>query len=294
MPDATARLPIQKTYKLYIGGAFPRSESGRYLQAKTAGGSFMANIAHASRKDFRDAVGAARKAQPSWAGRSAFNRGQILYRLAEMLEGRRATFEAQLVLAAGYTPDDAAAEVSASIDRVTWYSGWCDKFHQFAGNTNPVATAHFNFSFPEPQGVVALLASREAPLLGLLSGLMPIIASGNTVVAVVDNLAPTVALELAEALATSDLPGGVVNLLTGLRSELAPQAGTHQDVDGVFAIGGDVAERRQLQIDAAETVKRTFFVPDAAPAEWLRDERQSPFWILPFVEVKTAWHPIGI
>ncbi|MBL8787004.1 MAG: aldehyde dehydrogenase family protein [Deltaproteobacteria bacterium] len=291
--DNPTRIPILKTYKLYIGGAFPRSESGRYIQVKTAGGRLMANIARASRKDFRQAVVVARSAQAGWAKRSAFNRGQILYRLAEMVESRRAIFEGQLALLAGYTAQAAKAEVDTAIDRIVWYSGWCDKFHQIAGNTNPVSSAHFNFSFPEPQGVVAVLSSKKSPLLGLVSAVLPVIAGGNAAIAIVDDPAPTLAIEFAEALATSDLPGGVVNILTGLRSELFVQAGAHMDVDGVFAVGSDGDERKTLQIDAAETVKRTFFVDDAEPAGWLEDTRQSPYWILPFIEVKTAWHPIG-
>lgn len=288
------RIPILKTYKLYIGGAFPRSESGRYLQVKNAEGRFMANIARASRKDFRQSVVDARKAQHGWAHRSAFNRGQILYRMAEMLESRRGGFQAMLVEAAGYPPEAARAELDAAVDRLVWYSGWADKFHQVAGNTNPVATAHFNFSFPEPIGVVAVLSSKLCPLLGLVSALAPVIVSGNSAIVVVDDPAPTIAIELAEVLATSDLPGGVVNILTGLRSELFGQAASHMDVDAVFAIGSDGDEKKKLQIEAAEAVKRTFFVDDGAPAEWLADTRQSPYWILPFVELKTAWHPIGV
>ena len=288
------RLPVLKTYKLYIGGAFPRSESGRYLQARNAEGKLMANISRASRKDFRQAVVVARKAQHDWAKRSAFNRGQILYRMAEMLESRRVIFEGILAQSTGYDAAVAKAEIDAAIDRLVWYSGWCDKFHQFAGNTNPVATAHFNFSFPEPVGVVAILASKQSPLLGLVSTIAPVIAAGNTAIAIVDDPAPTVAIELAEVLATSDLPGGVVNLLTGVRSELFSQAGAHMDVDAVFAVGSDDDERKKLQVDAAESVKRTFFVDDTDPNGWLAESRQSPYWIVPFTETKTAWHPIGM
>lgn len=294
MSGDNTRIPVLKTYKLYIGGAFPRSESGRYLQAKTAEGKLMANISRASRKDFRQSVVVARKAQADWAKRSAFNRGQILYRMAEVLESRRRGFEAMLLEAAGYSREDAVAEVDAAIDRLVWYSGWCDKFHQIAGNTNPVATAHFNFSFPEPVGVVAILSSKRCPLLGLVSTMAPVIASGNACIVVVDDPAPTVAIELAEVLATSDLPGGVVNLLTGMRSELFSQAGSHMDVDAVFAVGSETDEMKKLQVDSAEAVKRTFFIDDAEPAGWRDDSRQSPYWILPFIEVKTAWHPIGV
>ncbi len=289
-----SRLPVLKTYKLYIGGAFPRSESGRYLQVNSAGGKLMANIARASRKDFRQAVVVARKAQEGWHKRSAFNRGQIIYRMAEMLESRRAGIEAMLVEAAGYGPDNARAEVDAAVDRLVWYSGWADKFHQIAGNTNPVATAHFNFSFPEAMGVVAILSSRQSPLLGLVSAIAPVIVSGNACIVIVDDLAPTVAIEFAEVLATSDLPGGVVNILTGQRGELFEQAGSHMDVYAIFAIVSEQDEKQKLQIEAAETVKRTFFVDDGPPTDWLADARQTPYWILPFVEMKTAWHPIGV
>ena len=288
------RIPILKTYKLYIGGAFPRSESGRYLQVKTKDGRFMANISRASRKDFRNSVVVARKAQHDWAKRSAFNRGQILYRMAEVLESRRLSFEAMLAQAAGYDETIAAQEVDAAIDRLVWYSGWCDKFHQIAGNTNPVATAHFNFSFPEAMGVVAILGSRQCSLLGLVSTIAPVILSGHTCIVVVDDPSPTVAIELAEVLATSDLPGGVVNILTGMRTELYGQAGAHMDVDAIFAVGSDTDEMKKLQVDAAESVKRTFFVDDGPPDTWLPETRQSPYWILPFVEIKTAWHPIGV
>ncbi len=288
------RIPILKTYKLYIGGAFPRSESGRYLQVKTKDGRFMANISRASRKDFRNSVVVARKAQHDWAKRSAFNRGQILYRMAEVLETRRLSFQSMLAQAVGYNEDIAAREVDAAIDRLVWYSGWCDKFHQIAGNTNPVATAHFNFSFPEAMGVVAILGSRQCSLLGLVSTIAPVILSGNACIVVVDDPSPTIAIELAEVLATSDLPGGVVNILTGMRTELYGQAGAHMDVDAVFAVGSDSDEMKKLQVDAAESVKRTFFVDDGPPDFWLSESRQSPYWILPFVEVKTAWHPIGV
>lgn len=288
------RLTVLKTYKLYIGGAFPRSESGRYLQAKNAQGKLMANISRASRKDFRQAVVVSRKAQHDWEKRSAFNRGQILYRMAEMLESRRPIFEGMLAQAVGYDEASAKREVDTAIDRLVWYAGWCDKYHQFAGNTNPVATAHFNFSFPEPVGVVAILASKQSPLLGLISTIAPVLVGGNACIVVVDDPAPTIAIELAEVFATSDLPGGVVNLLTGVRSELFGQAGSHMDVDAIFAVGSDTDEMKKLQTDGAESVKRTFFVDDADPSGWLADNRQSPYWILPFTETKTAWHPIGM
>lgn len=288
------RLSVLKTYKLYIGGAFPRSESGRYLQAKDAQGKLMANISRASRKDFRQAVVVARKAQHDWEKRSAFNRGQIVYRMAEMLESRREVFERILAQAPGYDATLARREVDAAVDRLVWYSGWCDKYHQFAGNTNPVATAHFNFSFPEPVGIVAILASKKAPLIGLVSTLAPVLAGGNAAIAIVDDPAPTIAIELAEVFATSDLPGGVINILTGVRSELFGQLGSHMDVDAIFAVGSDPDEMKKLQVEGAESVKRTFFVDDAEPSGWFADHRQSPYWILPFTETKTAWHPMGM
>jgi len=292
--DKIERVSVQKTYKLYIGGAFPRSESGRYLPMNDAEGHFVANISRASRKDFRASMTAARAAQHGWAKRSAFNRGQILYRMAEMLESRRGVFEAQLRDIAGSDEVAAKNEVDAAVDRLVWYAGWSDKFQQVIGSTNPVATAHFNFTVPEATGVVAILASRQSSLLALVSAFAPVIVSGNTCVVIVDTKAPTVAIELAEVLATSDLPGGVVNILTGQRSELVGQTGGHMDVDAVFAIGSDDAERKTIATDAAESVKRTFFVDDATPAEWRDAKRQSPYWILPFVELKTAWHPIGV
>lgn len=288
------RLSVLKTYKLYIGGAFPRSESGRYLQAKDAQGKLMANISRASRKDFRQSVVVARKAQHDWEKRSAFNRGQIVYRMAEMLESRREVFERILAQAPSYDANLAKREVDAAVDRLVWYSGWCDKYHQFAGNTNPVATAHFNFSFPEPVGVVAILASKKAPLIGLVSTLAPVIAAGNAAIAIVDDPAPTIAIELAEVFATSDLPGGVINILTGVRSELSGQLGSHMDVDAIFAVGSDSDEMKKLQVEGAESVKRTFFADDAEPVGWFADSRQSPYWILPFTETKTAWHPMGM
>lgn len=295
-PTSGGRIPVRKTYKLFIGGAFPRSESGRYLPlnaAPAAGGGFVANIARASRKDFKASVVAARGAQSGWSKRSAFNRGQILYRMAEMLEGKKEALVAPLVELAGYSREAAVSEVEAAIDRLVWYAGWTDKYQQVLGNTNPVATSHFNFTFPEPIGVVAILSSKTSPLLGLVSAMAPVIAAGNTCIVIVDDPAPVAAIEFAEVLATSDLPHGVVNILTGQRAELFGQAGAHMDIDAVFAIGSDEAERKKLETDGAESVKRNFFVDDASPSEWQDESRQSPYWMVPFVEFKTAWHPIG-
>ncbi len=286
------RVPVYKTYKLYIDGQYPRTESGRYLQIDDHEGNFVANICHASRKDFRDAVVAAREALDGWFGRSAFNRGQILYRMGEMLEARRAGFAAKLDEGIGCGGDEAEARVQAAIDRLVWYAGWSDKFEQVFGSTNPVASQHFNFTIPEPTGVIALLAPKNAPLLGLVSTLAPLIVSGNTVVGVVDNDAPQMAIELAEVLNNSDLPGGVVNLLTGERDELTGHIGGHKDVDGIVAYGAEADEQEQLALEGAESVKRVTFKDDAS--DWTSEECQSPYWILPFVEFKTNWHPVGV
>jgi acyl-CoA reductase-like NAD-dependent aldehyde dehydrogenase len=294
MAKGPERIAVRKTYKLYVGGAFPRTESGRYMVARDAKGEIVANVCRASRKDFRDAVVVARKAQAGWAGRTAFNRGQILYRMAEMLESRSAVFEAALVAAAGASAKAAAEEVGAAVDRLVWYAGWADKFPQFMGTTNPVASAHFNFTFPEATGVVTAFAPEGSALLGLISAVAPVIVSGNTVIAIVSGPAPTVAMEFAEVLATSDLPGGVVNILTGLRDELAPHVAKHMDVDGILCVGADAATRKLIATEAAESVKRVQFEDDGDVAHWLADACQSPYLIAPFVELKTAWHPMGI
>jgi len=262
------RVPVAKTYKLFIGGAFPRSESGRTYEADGH------NVARASRKDARDAVRAARAAFHTWAGATAYNRGQVLYRLAEMIETRRAGF-------VELARDE--AEVDAVIDRVVWYAGWADKLPQVLGGSNPVAGPYFNFTVPEPTGVVAVLAPDEPPL-AIVSRILPALVGGNTVVAVASEAHPLAAIELAEALATSDLPAGAVNLLTGFRDELAPWLAGHMDVNAVDLTGvdGDTAELQRL---AAENVKRVVrSTPDA----------QSPWEIEAFLEQKTVWHPIGL
>jgi len=264
-----SRLPVRKTYKLYLGGAFPRSESGRTYEAEGQ------NVARASRKDARDAVRAARAAFPGWWGLTAYNRGQVLYRLAEMMEARGAD------LAEVSSGRD---EVEAAIDRVVWYAGWADKLPQVLGGSNPVAGPYFDFTVPEPTGVVAILAPAEPPLLGLVSRLLPALVGGNAVVAVASEHHPLAGIELAEALATSDLPGGVVNILTGYREELAPWLASHMDVNAIDLTGadGDVAE---LERQAADNVKRVIrSTPDA----------QSPWEIEAFLELKTVWHPIGL
>ena len=291
---APTRLPIQKTYKLYIGGRFPRTESGRYLKIHDHQGVFVADICRASRKDLRNAVVAARNAQPGWAKRVAFNRGQILYRMAEMLEARRDGFQARLVSVAGYTADAARDELSAAIDRLVWYAGWCDKYIQLFGATNPVASHHFNFTFPEATGVVAVVAPQNAPVLGAVSALAPIILSGNTAVIIIDGPAPQLAVELGEVFATSDLPGGVVNILTGLRDELIPWAARHMDIDAIACYGATDEERLLIGQGGAESVKRVKHYDDPDAVAWRQDVYQSPYRILPFVEFKTAWHPMGV
>lgn len=262
-----ARLPVRKTYKLYVGGAFPRSESGRSYEADGQ------NVARASRKDVRDAVRAARGAFAGWSGATAYNRGQVLYRLAEMMEARAADLAAVC---------SGTAEVEDAVDRVVWYAGWADKLPQVLGGTNPVAGPYFNFTIPEPTGVVAVIAPEELPLDGIVSRVLPAVVGGNTVVAVASQAHPLAAVELAECCATSDLPGGVLNVLTGYRDELAPVLAAHMDVNAIDLTGvdGDAAE---LERAAADNVKRIV----------RQVEEQSPWEIARFLELKTVWHPIG-
>ena len=264
-----ARLPVKKTYKLYIGGAFPRSESGRTYEAEGQ------NVARASRKDVRDAVSAARAAQGKWAAATAYNRGQVIYRIAEMLEARAGEF-------AGFC--SGRDEVEQSIDRLVWYAGFADKVAQVIGSSNPVAGPYFNFTIPEPTGVIAVIAPDAPPLLGLISRIAPALTGGNAVVAVGSETSPLAAIELAEALATSDVPGGVVNLLTGYRAELAPWLASHMDVNAIDLTGAD-GLRTELEIAAAENVKRV--VVGKADGQSLAD-------IASFLELKTVWHPIGV
>jgi acyl-CoA reductase-like NAD-dependent aldehyde dehydrogenase len=263
-----SRLPVRKTYKLYIGGAFPRSESGRTSEVEGA------NVARASRKDLRDAVRAAREAFPKWAAMTAYNRGQVLYRVAEIMEGRKAQFAE---LTAG------EAEVDSAVDRWVWYAGWADKLAQVLGSSNPVAGPYFNFTVPEPTGVVGIVAPEEPPLAGLVSRLAPAIVGGNAAVVIASERHPLAAITLAEVLATSDLPGGVVNLLTGRKDELCPVLAAHMDVNAVdlAGVGGDREELEQL---AAENVKRIVS----------NGEGQSPWHAAAFLEMKTVWHPIGV
>ncbi len=291
--ESKARATVAKTYKLYVGGAFIRSESGRVMAVKS-GDTFVANCARASRKDFRDAVKVARGALSSWSGKTAFNRSQILYRAAEMLEDRRAVFVDRLQSHAGFNEAAAEREVSVSVDRLFWYAGWADKFTQVLGGVNPVAMPFFNFTLPEPTGVVAVLASSTSPLAGLISAIAPVLAGGNTCVVLTDHDAPTIPCDFGEVLATSDFPGGVVNLLTGSRSELLPHVASHMDVNAVALFGGSKEERVLLETEAAENVKRVRCFDDPPVADWASSDHQSPYWIESFVEWKTAWHPVGL
>ncbi|MBM3844359.1 MAG: aldehyde dehydrogenase [Verrucomicrobia bacterium] len=285
------RLPVTKTPKPYVGGAFIRSESGRTRPLADAKGAFFAHVPLCTRKDLRNAVEAAAKAGPGWARRTAYNRGQILYRLGEMLEARRAEFAAALTRF-GARRADALREVDAATDRLVHYAGWADKYEQLLGGVNPVAGPYFNFTVSEPMGVIGVLAPAAPPLLGLVSLVAPVIVSGNTVVALASEPRPYPAILLGELLATSDLPAGVVNVLTGRRAELVPTFATHAHLRGLSAVA-DAAERRVLDLGAAESVKRVRHVPDAPLAAWLSDAAQGLEPIRAFIEPKTTWHPIG-
>jgi acyl-CoA reductase-like NAD-dependent aldehyde dehydrogenase len=287
------RMPVMKTYKLAIGGAFPRSESGRTYEIVAADGTFLANAALASRKDVRDAVVAARGAQPGWARATAYNRGQVLYRIAELMEGRREQLVAELT-SLDDDLDAARAEVDAAIDRWVWYAGWTDKFTQVAGSVNPVAGPFFNISSPEPVGVVGILAPQHSALLGLVSVVAPALVAGNAVVVIASEQRPLPAITLSEILATSDVPGGVVNVLTGRTAELAPPLAGHLDVDGLDLTGiagHDGVDRTALETDAAENVKRVL-APPAAEADFTRTPRGIER-ISAWCDVKTVWHPKG-
>lgn len=278
------RLAVPKTYKLYIGGKFPRSESGRSYEISTPKGAFLANAAQASRKDARDAVVAARAAFPGWSGATAYNRGQVLYRIAELLEGRHAQFVDELRASEGASAATAAAQVDEAIDSWVWYAGWADKYVQVAGSGNPVAGPYFNLSVPEPTGVVAIVAPQgTSSLLGLVGVLAPALVSGNTVVVVADQAHPLSAISLAEVLATSDVPGGVVNILTGSPAEIAPWLAAHADVNALDLTGAGELDWVELQIAAADTLKRVIEPEPGVPARRL--DR-----ILALTETKTVWH----
>jgi acyl-CoA reductase-like NAD-dependent aldehyde dehydrogenase len=292
-PDSSTiagRLPVLKTYKIFIGGKFPRSESGRYYVLKSPTGAAVANICRGSRKDFRDAVVAARSAQSGWSNRSAYNRGQILYRIAEMLEGRTAQFISELELT-GLATSVARSEVAKSIDRILYYAGWCDKYQQVFSSVNPVASSHFNFSVLEPTGVVSILAPEDSPLLGLVSVIAPVIAGGNTCVTLASYSKPLAAVTFTEVLETSDLPGGVVNLITGQRAELIDHFASHMDVNACVYCGSDPEELKVVRTKAALNVKRVITYDRE---DWTTPDAQSPYFILDAQEVKTTWHPVGI
>lgn len=284
------RLGVLKTYKMYIGGQFPRTESGRYTQLKDAKGNLLANICQGSRKDFREAVVVARKAQHGWGAKTHFNRGQILYRIAEMLEGRSVQFIAELEQQ-GLSHDAASKEVAASIDRMLHYAGWCDKYQQVFSTVNPVSSSHFNFSLLEPTGVVSILAPRESGLLGLVSVVAPIIAGGNTCIVLASDLFPMTAITFAEVINSSDVPGGVVNILTGFRKELIGHFSTHMDVNATLYTGRDQDELATIQKNATHNIKR---VIHHKTEDWYSDRAQGPYHILDAQETKTTWHPIGI
>jgi acyl-CoA reductase-like NAD-dependent aldehyde dehydrogenase len=286
------RLQVQKTYKLFIGGKFVRSESGR-VEAAESGGRVLANFSRASRKDFRDAVGAARSALGGWSKTSAYLRGQILYRAAEMLEMRRPELEAELTRATGKRNGKASAEASLTIERLVHYAGWTDKFSQIFSAVNPVASSHFNFTMPEPTGVVVVVCPNEPPLLAMVSLVAPVILSGNTAVVLTSSTQPLPALTFSEIIATSDLPGGVINLLSGNPAELASHVASHMDVNAIVDASGDAKVAAALQQGGGHNVKR--YVERAlAPGDWLGAAAENPYWILDTVEMKTAWHPIGL
>lgn len=281
------RINVLKTYKLYIGGQFPRTESGRYYALEDKKKNVLANVCLSSRKDFRNAVVAARGAFAGWSGRNAYNRSQILYRIAEILEGRKTQFIDELVLQ-GNSKANAEKEVTASIDRLVYYAGWCDKFQQLFSTVNPVQSSHFNFSVPEPTGVVAIVAPQSTSLLGLVSVIAPVIAGGNTCVVLASEKLPLCSVTFGEVLATSDVPGGVVNILTGKISELLPHMSSHMDVNALVFAAEDQSPVKSAQEQAVVNVKRVFVYDH----DWTKAEGQSPYLILDTQEIKTTWHPI--
>jgi acyl-CoA reductase-like NAD-dependent aldehyde dehydrogenase len=295
--ESPARVAVRKTYKLYIGGAFPRTESGRSYLVEAADGTPLANACRASRKDVRDAVRAARKAFEGWAGKTAMNRGQVLYRVAELMEGRRDQFVDEVAIAEGLRPAAAGVVVDRAIDRWVWYAGWADKIGQVLGSSNPVAAPYFNFTIPEPTGVVAVIAPETSSLLGLVSRLAPPVVTGNTVVALASERRPLPAITLSEVLATSDVPGGVVNVLTGRTAELVPVLAAHADVDAIDTWGVPDELRTEVEELAADDIKRLLRRPTRvsdARFDWLDDRAaERPEWIAAFMEMKTVWHPIG-
>jgi acyl-CoA reductase-like NAD-dependent aldehyde dehydrogenase len=292
-----ARIDVRKTYKIYIGGAFPRSESGRSYVVSAANGEPIANAVRASRKDLREAVRAARKASQPWADKTAMNRGQVLYRVAELMEGRRDQFVAEVAAAEGLRGGKAETVVDRAIDRWVWYAGWADKISQVLGSANPVAAPYFNFTIPEPTGVVGIVAPETSSLLGLVSRLAPPLVAGNAVVVLASETRPLPAVTLSEVLATSDVPGGVVNLLTGLKQELVPVLAAHVDVDSLDVWGVPPDLRTEVELLASEDIKRIARRPAGisdAKFDWLDDRAaERPEWIASWLEMKTVWHPIG-
>ncbi len=280
-------IEILKTYKIFIGGAFPRTESGRYYKVLDSKNNLLANACLSSRKDFRNAVVAARKAFDGWSTRTHFNRGQILYRIAEMLEGRKAQFIEEIMMQ-GSTKPQAEKEVQLSIDRCVYYSGWCDKYSALYSSVNPVASSHFNFSVPEPMGVVSMIAPEDSSLLGLVSTILPVIAGGNACVVLASEHKPLCAVTFAEVLATSDLPGGVVNILTGSSKELHTHFSNHMDVNAVVYCRENQDEQKTIAENSSLNVKRSFFWHK----DWTKNENQHPYLILDLQEIKTTWHPI--
>lgn len=285
------RIDVLKTYKTYIGGKFPRTESGRYYKVYDADDEVLANACRCSRKDFRDAVVAARNALGEWKGRTAYNRGQILYRIAEMLEGRKVQFVSELETL-GAKSKEAQQEVEASIDRLIYYAGWTDKYQQVFGTINPVASSHFNFSLPDPTGVVSILAPEDHPLLGLVSVIAPVIAGGNTCMVLASEKQPLCAVSFAEVLNSSDVPGGVVNILTGLKEELIDHMSSHMDANAFFYTDEEIHREygKQIGENGALNIKRIIYEP---VDDWSDDRHQNPYLIAKFQETKTTWHPIG-
>jgi acyl-CoA reductase-like NAD-dependent aldehyde dehydrogenase len=292
------RIDVRKTYKLYIGGAFPRSESGRSYVVNGADGDPIANAVRASRKDLREAVRAARKAFQPWADKTAMNRGQVLYRVAELMEGRRDQFVAEVATAEGLRAPKAGEAVDRAIDRWVWYAGWADKIAQVLGSSNPVAAPYFNFTIPEPTGVIGIVAPETSSLLGLVSRLAPPLVAGNAVVVLTSETRPLPAITLTEVLATSDVPGGVVNVLTGLKAELVPVLAGHVDVDTIDVWGVPPDLRTETELVAADNIKRIARRPAGitdAKFDWLDDRAaERPEWIAAYLEMKTVWHPIGV
>ena len=295
---ASDRIDVRKTYKLYIGGAFPRSESGRSYVVSAANGDPIANAVRASRKDLREAVRAARKAFQPWADKTAMNRGQVLYRVAELMEGRRDQFVAEVAAAEGLREATARDVVDRSIDRWVWYAGWADKIAQVLGSSNPVAAPYFNFTIPEPTGVVGIVAPETSSLLGLVSRLAPPLVAGNAVVVVTSETRPLPAVTLTEVLATSDVPGGVINVLTGFKKELVPVLAGHVDIDTIDVWGVPPDLRTDTELLAADNIKRIARRPAGvtdAKFDWLDDRAaERPEWIAAYLEMKTVWHPIGV